>query len=98
MADLGVLIEQVLATHVATDGMCDECTHQWPCPDFRIADDWKRQRSDLIRAWKNRTGAELASVNKYICAGCSEKDTGMLCFDCIKETATMGVDDETITD
>ena len=86
MADLGVLVEQVFTKHVATDGMCDECTHRWPCPDYRIADDWKRQRNDLNRAWKNRSGAELASVSKFICAGCSTKDTGMLCADCIAET------------
>ena len=93
MSDLGVLIEQVLDTHVAIDGMCDECTHQWPCPDVHIAGDWKRMRNDLIRAWKNRSGAELASVSKFICAGCSTKDTGMLCMSCIEEVAKGAADD-----
>lgn len=94
MADLGVLIEQVLDMHVAVDGMCNECTHQWPCPEYRIASDWQRQRSDLIRAWKNRTGAELAAVSKFICAGCSTKDTGMLCVKCIDETMKGLAEDE----
>ena len=93
MADLSVLVEQVFTKHVAIDGMCDECTHHWPCPEYRIADDWKRMRSDLVRAWKNRTASELRLVSKLICAGCSTRDTGMLCAKCIEETIA-GVEDE----
>ena len=93
MADLFAIAAQVFKVHVAVDGRCDECTHLWPCPEYRLADDWKRMRSDLIRAWKNRSGAELASVSKFICAGCSTKDTGMLCVDCIAETVE-GINDE----
>ena len=85
MADLSVLVEQVFTAHVAIDGMCDECTHHWPCPEYRLADDWKRMRTDLIRAWKNRTAAELKLVSKLICAGCSTNDTGMLCEKCCNE-------------
>ena len=86
MADLSVLVEQVFTAHVAIDGMCDECTHHWPCPEYRLAEDWKRMRKDLVRAWKNRSGVELQLVSKFICAGCSTKDTGMLCVKCIEET------------
>ena len=86
MADLSVIVDQVLKEHVAIDGMCDECTHHWPCPEYRMAEDWKRMRSDLVRAWKNRTASELQLVSKFICAGCSTRDTGMLCADCITET------------
>jgi hypothetical protein len=100
MTELAVLVAQVFAKHVATDGMCDECTHQWPCPEYRIADDWKRIRSDIIRGWKNRTGAELNSVRKYLCAGCCTKDTGLLCEACIEETVKEieEIADETASD
>ena len=97
MADLSSVVDQVFKAHVAIDGMCDECTHRWPCPEYRLAEDWVRMRNDLIRAWKNRTGAELAAVSKYICAGCSTKDTGMLCVSCIEETVK-GVEDATVSD
>jgi hypothetical protein len=51
----------------------------------RIASDWMRQHKDLCNAWKNRTGKEVFLVRKFACAICSEKDTGLICVECIAD-------------
>jgi len=51
----------------------------------RIASDWLRQHQDLCRAWKNRTGKEVFLVRKFACTICSEKDTGLICVECIAD-------------
>jgi hypothetical protein len=93
MVDITVLVKSVLETHEEKDGGCEMCdvwaTHQkkleWPCPPYRIASDWLRQHQDLCRAWKNRTGKEVFLVRKFACAICSEKDTGLICAECIAD-------------
>ena len=86
MADLSAIVDEILKEHAPIADMCEDCTHYWPCPEYRLAEDWKRMRGDLVRAWKNRSAAELQLVSKFICAGCSTRDTGLLCADCIAET------------
>ena len=73
MVDLTVLVKQVLATDSKESDI------------YRIASDWLRQHQDLCRAWKNRTGKEVFLVRKFACAICSEKDTGLICVECIAD-------------
>lgn len=73
MIDLKVLVDQVLKTDSKESDI------------YRIASDWLRQHKDLCRAWKNRSGKEVFLVRKFACAICSEKDTGLLCVECIAE-------------
>ncbi len=87
--DLTVLIKQVLEDHFKTsekeDADCSVCDEEWPCTPYRIASDWLRQHQDLCRAWKNRTGKEVFLVRKFACTICSEKDTGLICVECIAD-------------
>jgi hypothetical protein len=86
MIDLTVLVKSVLEEHqTGKDNECVNCELEFPCPDYRIASDWQRQHQDLIRAWKNRTGKEVFLVRKFACAICSEKDTGLVCVECIAD-------------
>ena len=86
MVDLTVLVKSVLANH-ESEGQCDQCdpAGKMICPNFRIASDWLRQHQDLCRAWKNRTGKEVFLVRKFACTICSEKDTGLICVECIAD-------------
>jgi hypothetical protein len=88
MTDITVLVNEVLNVHIesVTSGNC-VCGGEFPCPEQRIAADWKRQHEDLCRAWKNRTGKEVFLVRKFACAVCSEKDTGLVCGECIANAA-----------
>jgi len=66
---------------------------------YRLAEDWLRQHNDLCRAWRNRTGSEIFSVRKFACAVCSEKDTGLVCGECIataQREADLEVKEESI--
>ena len=72
MVDLTVLVKQVLEGDKDSDV-------------YRIASDWLRQHQDLCRAWKNRTGKEVFLVRKFACTLCSEKDTGLICVECIAD-------------
>lgn len=83
----------VVVIHYGVDGRCNECTEMYPCLEWRLAEDWMRQRSDLSRAFRNRTGREIFELRKYACAMCSKKDTGLVCAECIAEA-----EDETTTD
>ena len=90
MVDLTVLVKSVLELHEPfPDGDPEGCMDcgdlKWPCPQYRIASDWLRQHQDLCRAWKNRTGKEVFLVRKFACAVCSEKDTGLICVECIAD-------------
>ena len=92
MVDLTVLVKSVLEDHKETEEGCLACHRNmydeietWPCPPYRIAADWLRQHRDLCRAWKNRTGKEVFLVRKFACAICSEKDTGLICAECIAD-------------
>lgn len=82
MKDLTVLVKSVLEDHKEAE---DGCETTWPCTLYRIASDWHRQHQDLCRAWKNRTGKEVFLVRKFACAICSEKDTGLICVECIAD-------------
>ena len=86
MVDIMVLVKSVLETHVKAS-IVDKCVcgGEFPCPESRIASDWVRQHQDLTRAWKNRTGQEIFLVRKFACAICSEKDTGLICVECIAD-------------
>jgi hypothetical protein len=75
MVDLTVLVKSVLESEDKTTDI------------FRIASDWKRQHLDLCRAWKNRTGKEIFLVRKFACAVCSEKDSGLICVECIADAS-----------
>ncbi len=90
MVDLTVLVKSVLEDHKETEDGCLTCktggdysVREWPCAPYRIASDWQRQHQDLCRAWKNRTGKEVFLVRKFACTICSEKDTGLICVECI---------------
>ena len=92
MKDITVLVKSVLEDHKETEDGCLTCktggdysVRKWPCPPHRIASDWLRQHQDLCRAWKNRTGKEVFLVRKFACAICSEKDTGLICVECIAD-------------
>ncbi len=93
MTDITALVNKVLEDHKdSAEGCwaCEEPTSEdytWPCPPYRIAADWKRQHEDLCRAWKNRTGQEVFLVRKFACAVCSEKDTGLVCAECMAGAA-----------
>ena len=87
---LTVLVRETLDFHVQAGSggdWCERCSENWPCAQQRIAADWKRQHEDLCRAWKNRTGKEVFFVRKFACAVCSEKDTGLVCAECIAEAS-----------
>ncbi len=71
---------------------CPECEEAWPCAPYRVANDWLRQHNDLCKAWRNRTGKEIFVVRKFACAVCSEKDSGLICVECIAD-ASQGVDE-----
>jgi hypothetical protein len=73
MVDLTVLVKSVLETGDKESDV------------YRIASDWLRQHQDLCHAWKNRTGKEVFLVRKFACAICSEKDTGLICVECIAD-------------
>ncbi len=92
MTDITVLVNEVLEDHAAPEDHdhCTVCGVTSPCPEYRIASDWKRQHEDLCRAWKNRTGKEVFLVRKFACAVCSEKDTGLVCAECIAAAAQDG--------
>lgn len=83
--ELATYAAQVIEAHIDVDGRCNECTMMYPCPEWRLAEDWQRQRADLARAFKNRTGRELFELRKYACAMCSKKDTGLVCAECVAE-------------
>ncbi len=74
-----------IALHIDVDGRCNECTEMYPCPEWRMAEDWMRMRYDLTRAFRNRTGRELFELRKYACSMCSKKETGLVCAECIAE-------------
>ena len=86
MKDLAAIATEVLSTHHKSE-IVDKCVcgESFPCDNNRIASDWQRQRDDLTRAFRNRTGNELFTLRKYACAMCSKKDTGLICVDCIAE-------------
>jgi hypothetical protein len=96
--DLAVVVTQLKGLHAGVEGRCNECTESWPCPEYRIADDWERQRADLTRAFRNRTGRELFELRKYACTMCSTKDTGLVCVDCIAEAEGEGEEDGSTND
>ncbi len=88
MVDLTILVKSVLEEHKQfPDGShagCEYCgSTEWPCIEYRIASDWQRQHQDLCKAWRNRTGKEVFLVRKFACTICSEKDTGLICVECI---------------
>lgn len=94
MVDLTVLVKSVLEAHKETEEGCWACENwgelsaegrEWPCDPYRIASDWVRQHQDLCKAWKNRSGKEVFLVRKFACAICSEKDTGLICVECIAD-------------
>ena len=90
MLNTMVLVKTVLETHKQfPDGDPEGCYDcgalEWPCPPYRIANDWLRQHNDLCKAWRNRTGKEIFVVRKFACAVCSEKDTGLVCVECIAD-------------
>ena len=91
--ELNVVASQLKGLHAGIEGRCNECTESWPCAEYRLADDWERQRSDLHRAFRNRTGKELFELRKYACTMCSGKDTGLVCADCIAEAGDEENDD-----
>ncbi len=84
MVDLTVLVKSVLETH-KNDADCKPGCQHADCPEYRIASDWQRQHQDLCKAWRNRTGKEIFLVRKFACAICSEKDTGLICVECIAD-------------
>ena len=92
--ELTAVATSIKTEHVGVEGRCNCCTEAWPCPDYRLADDWYRQRTDLHRAFRNRTGKELFELRKYACAMCSKKDTGLICVDCIAEAEGEEVNDD----
>jgi hypothetical protein len=93
MKDITVLVDEVLKDHIEESYGCSSCDFQapsdvkgeWPCARVRIASDWKRQHQDLCRAWRNRSGQEIFLVRKFACSVCSEKETGLVCDECITE-------------
>jgi hypothetical protein len=87
MTDITVLVNKVLEVHKesAISGNCVCGSGEFPCPEKRIASDWQRMRQDLCKAWRNRTGKEIFVVRKFACAVCSEKDTGLICVECIAD-------------
>ena len=91
--ELSAIVSDIKTTHFAVEGMCNECVLHHPCNEYRLADDWMRMRSDLTRAFRNRTGAELYALRKYACAMCSKKETGLICVDCIEEAGEDTSDD-----
>lgn len=84
--ELAAYTKHIKEIHTGVEGRCNECTESYPCLEWRLAEDWQRQRSDLTRAFRNRTGRELFELRKYACAMCSKKDTGLVCAECIAET------------
>jgi hypothetical protein len=84
MINTMAIVKSVLDAH-KNDADCKPGCQHADCPEYRIANDWLRQHQDLIRAWKNRTGKEIFLVRKFACAICSEKDTGLICAECIAD-------------
>jgi hypothetical protein len=86
MINTMVMVKSVLENH-EQEGQCDQCDPKGKelCPSYRVANDWLRQHNDLCLAWRNRTGKEIFVVRKFACAICSEKDTGLICVECIAD-------------
>jgi hypothetical protein len=99
MKDLAAVVTEVFKAHHKSE-IVDKCIcgDAFPCNISRLALDWQRQRADLTRSFRNRTGQELFTLRKYACAMCSEKDTGLICVDCIAEAEAEGETDGSTND
>jgi len=84
MEDIAVLVKEMLDRHKEETDICDEGS-EWPCPEYRIASDWARQREDLRRTWRNKSFVEVYRNRKLFCCMCSKAETGLVCDDCITE-------------
>jgi len=91
MEDIAVLVKRVLEEHTGSLGndgdgdVCSEMCGDWPCPEYRIAEDWVRLRSDLSRQWRNKSVEELKLNSPFFCCMCSGRETGLVCERCIEQ-------------
>ena len=85
MEDIAVLVKKILEVH--TEGGTGNCVcgSDWPCPEYRIADDWVRLRSDLSRSWRNKSVKEIKLNSPLFCCMCSGHETGLVCERCIMQ-------------